>query len=1857
MKKNQWKDSVTISSQMPRFVSYFDYYYQTPVNIQVKNTSADSVEVQIKVSGDPLIVPFEDTLQIAYERTTETVAHNLFNPVFLAEAQDVQTTSVVVLAQQSENVFYREEQNITVLPFDWWEGISGNLERLAAFIRPRIPDCLRVLEDASERLKKWNDSGEYSGYVGMDKNEIRRMIAAVYAAGKHVGIEETQEIEMSQPVCAVKEESILKSKRATKLQLAIFMAACLEATGLHVMLALGKNDVGVGVWLYDSCFLGSVTDDGEIIEKYVSDGINNLSFFDLDDIFLGKAVSFTSSEGHFLRKLRNGAYEAFLDVYRCRIGGIKSLPLRDRREYGIELYRAEEVSDELPPELLPNRRTIGLEGKLPRNKQWERRLLDLTAKNTLLHFVGKNALHVSCSDCDALYGHLIQNKGMRLHDGEETIAFDEPLSERNRELLALEHKKKILRVFASAETLQETAVRLERKNRDADEETGAKILYLAFGFLRYISKEDEKARYAPLVLLPVNLKHGRGNESFSLVTENEYFVNSTLLEYLKQEFNVDIRGLGGDVSALKISEIFAMVAAETANMKGWTVVRDVYLATFSFQRYLMWNDIRRHFDDLKGNSIVSALMGERPDFGSTIDTEEDDAVQDTLTPLPADSSQYSAVALSRAGKSFVLHGPPGTGKSQTITNIIANALRDGKRVLFVAEKKAALDVVKKRLDAIGIGDFCLELHSNKTDKSDVLRRMERTLSLAGTQIQTSSEGKMKEIVALREQLKVPMLALHKKRRLGISVYEGILLYLKNKAAPDLLNIESSFYDSLTEVKLNDCKAKILSAVAVAKECGGVFHSPFENVNVSEYSQILRDKIYCASEVVIAEIKHLKNYLGLFLEFYRQKISVVTPRKLDLLCNLARELINGEYDKYFSDISSEEFCEFYRLNRRLDERLQYYLQRFGTVIDLGKDFETVRDCLDRGDDYHLCRPAENVVKRLRKVALQTVEDEDVPKYLSTLVEIQAITIRLKQFSLSKNYLGLGGNLVHKKRMEFLSDLYALDRRCGELFMDYHADSFYEMCIRAESGFTKPVLEGYLKALDSFQYAKNSFISITKADESRIMQEDVLEYFSAKASALIDNIDMLPNWCAYQKTCDEMRALGLSFIPDALENGRLTGENVLSGFEKNVYKNFLDINIPLDPDLSRISVGTTEDTIEKFRLAWESFSELSKNEVRQTLIARLPMGDSEGSLGLELNTFVRRAKGNLRGTGLRTLFSEVPQIVRCVSPCMLMSPVTVAQYIEPKADLFDLVIFDEASQMTTAEAVGSIARAKCAIVVGDPKQLPPTSFFNSSYIDEENLENEDLESVLDDCLSIGLPQRHLSWHYRSKHESLIAFSNHYYYDDRLCTFPSPDALSSKVTLVKVDGVYDRGFTKRNRKESEALVAEVVRRLKDPVLSRSSMGIVTFSNAQRADIERLLAKAIAKNGLEQIAYDCEEPLFVKNLENVQGDERDVILFSVCYGPDPTGKVSLNFGPLNQAGGWRRLNVAVSRAREEMLIFSTLTAAMIDTNRTSSKGVAGLKAFLEFAQFGIEKLARRAETSCRDSIGKYIAEELSTYGYECRYNVGVSDFKIDVAVIDPREKHRFILAVVCDASNAFSVKDRTVLQVQTLKRCNWNVVRVNCVNYYSNPKREIKRIKEVLDKLTGVERKSDALFLKYARPYRSVAKTGGEVSSFVTGGSHDEEICNRIKLIVATEEPISRMFLKTRCLESFGIEKWGARVNARLDTLIDACALHRERVCNTDYFYKTERAVAIGKFRIEGEMVLRKSDCDFTPFEMVSLIKCILEERVSLYFDELLALTAEALKVRQTEKYTEFLRNCIDYGSDKGILVQSVSDRISLA
>lgn len=1883
VKTKKLEEILSIRGEAAKVMSYADYFARRPLfsSLQVKNSGEEAVNdlVLTVENANGMLLACERTLEeIPYESAVEIELGEILSPLYFSALEETKEEVISVALKKDKKTVCSVEFTVKTLPFDFWYGTEGDTELLASFVRPRLGDCVRMQTEIQTQLKKWNTPCELGGYVGNDKNCIRRIIAALYASLRRFSIlEKTADI--TRPVSAGAGVKILTERTASPLELSLFACGCLESLGLHPVLVFGEKEITCGVWLYDSCFIDTVSDDTSRLGAYIEDGINNLSCFDVEDVFSDKNAAYSTSETHFKQKLASGVYDRYVDIRRCRISKIMPLPLRAKSVKGFEVLSEEDMSPDSAPKELREAQKLSIDDEQTKDKQWERRLLDLSMKNTLLNFSpAKSVVHlVSASVDDTL--DVLEEKGEATLAGatletaeiaKRKVYFGSTKETKAlKELIELENRSGIIRTYLEEPVLCEIVTRLIKKNKEADEESGTKILYLALGFLKWYSREDGQERYAPLVLQPVQLKKSKGGSGYAVaLTDEEASVNSTLLEYLKQEFNIDIRALEGAIQGLKISEILAMVRAEVVGMRNWEVFDDCYIAAFSFARYQMWNDLRANIAEFSKNKIIETLMENSVLVGGGIDErlkEDESNPEITLTPLPADASQWEAIALSQTGRSFVLHGPPGTGKSQTITNIIANALNDGRRVLFVAEKQAALSVVKKRLDRLGLGDFCLELHSNKTNKTDVLQKLTTTLELANdVKESVGLSEKSASILKLRDDLMQPMEALHKKRRLGVSIYEAMLICLRNKNAPEIMNIESSFYDGLTKEKIDSYEQMMIQAATAAKECGGVHNSPFSNVNLTEYNAEVRDSLYCVCEVIMAEIKHLKNYVALFLDLYRQNISTLTRKKLFTLCDIARRMESGLYDKYFKGADEEEFYAFFNANKRLDASLEKYFLHCEKLIDVSGEYEELGKWLEEGNvAFESNKAVRSVVRKLEKTAYEKLSREELLQQLETVREIYDAMERIRSSSFIQNLKGSFGKVdFFKTRQKFLKDLYELHDMCASVFMDYNPDSFNSMCIRAANGYSSPALKGLVASADSFMAAENSFLQLTKADRRKQPEEEVLDAYTAKAGALIENIDMLANWCMYKKTSLSLDEAGLTFITDALENGSVTSENIVDSFEKNIYKNFLQTNIPLDPVLARFSAAVSEEKSEGLRIAMEEYSRLTQEYIRAKLISRLPTAATEGTLSLETANFQRYAKSNLRGMGLRKLFEEIPELIKVLAPCMLMSPITVSQYLKAENGLFDLVIFDEASQIPTAEAICSIARGKAAIVVGDPKQLPPTSFFNTTYVDEDNLENEDMESVLDDCLAINMPQRHLIWHYRSKHESLIAFSNVMYYENRLCTFPSPDALASKVTLHLVEnGEYDRGFSKRNRAEGDALINEVLRRLADPVLRKSSLGIITFSNVQKEYIERKLSAMIVERKLETAAYDREEPLFVKNLENVQGDERDVVLFSVCYGPDKLGRISLNFGPLNQAGGWRRLNVAVTRAREEMVVFSSMRGAMIDLSKTNSRGVAGLKAFLDFAEKGRTNLAisSRDVVMKKAGLGKYIAEELGAYGYECRYDVGVSGFKIDVAVLDPKDKKKFILAIMCDTPDRFSVKDRNVLQIQTLKRNNWNVCRLFAVNYYNNPKREIKKIKDLLDKLTGADKKGGAELNRLKKMYKKATLTERyENATYVTSGENDKELIARLKNIVAAEEPISYDFLIRRCLSSIGVTKYGSKVEGRMQALVALCGFKYEKILGTEFYRRTDKVVSFDRYRVETGDPIRKNETDFTPYEIISIVRGALEDKVALYMDEIQTIVASIFRVaRPSDKFVAYVNDCVTLGEEKGLFVRSVSDRISLA
>ena len=582
---------------------------------------------------------------------------------------------------------------------------------------------------------------------------------------------------------------------------------------------------------------------------------------------------------------------------------------------------------------------------------------------------------------------------------------------------------------------------------------------------------------------------------------------------------------------------------------------------------------------------------------------------------------------------------------------------------------------------------------------------------------------------------------------------------------------------------------------------------------------------------------------------------------------------------------------------------------------------------------------------------------------------------------------------------------------------------------------------------------------------------MEQLRETADAITQRHRELRDWCAWRRRRAEAIDADLLPVVEAVEQGRLPPEEIERTFEAAYCTWWSSAIIGEDEVLRTFSTPEHEANIGKFREADERYQETTARYVAARLAGKLPKQDDVrrsshwGVIRYELGK-QRRHKP------VRRLLEEAPDAMTGLAPCFMMSPLSVAQYLPPERALFEVVIFDEASQITVWDAIGSIARGRQAIVAGDPRQMPPTNFFARSDDDDPDGDvavEGDLESILDEVCAAGIPEQTLNLHYRSRKESLIAFSNARYYESRLTTFPAPDTASRGVSLVRPEGFYARGGARHNEGEAKAIVAEVVRRLThpDPEIRQRSIGVVTFNSEQQTLIEDLLDKERRDQPEIEPAFSDEhtiEPVFVKNLETVQGDERDVILFSVTYGPDKGGRVTMNFGPLNREGGERRLNVALTRARREMIVFSVLHPDQMDLSRTRAQAVADLKHFLVYADRGPSALASAVSRPVGDFESPFeaaVTRELRMKGWKVEPQVGVSAYRVDLGIVHPDAPGRYLAGVECDGAmyhGSSVARERDKIRRQVLEGLGWKLFRIWSTDWWTNRARALDVLHEEL-------------------------------------------------------------------------------------------------------------------------------------------------------------------------------------------------------
>ena len=1277
---------------------------------------------------------------------------------------------------------------------------------------------------------------------------------------------------------------------------------------------------------------------------------------------------------------------------------------------------------------------------------------------------------------------------------------DLPKIDEFKEYIEKQYEKGVLVSSLTNAALDKNIKTLYRGAKTSMEENGANTLFLACGFLKWYEKDRKDPCYAPILLIPVELVKKFGIKYTMRRRDEDVQFNVTVSEKLRQDFKIDFdsfsKELPTDESGVDVKKIFEQIKEVVKPLKTWEVIDACVLGLFSFSQFVMWNDMHSHRDEIAQNKIVKSLINgqlewDYEDISSTGKVPE----EDVYLPIVADASQLAAIKRAGEGTSFVLHGPPGTGKSQTITSIIANCLANGKKVLFAAEKKAALDVVYKRLEKIGIAPFCLELHSNKVRKSYVLDQLKIASEVS---LKAKGEGDynkaLEDIAAKRRELDKYVEELHIKRGCGMSLYELINVYASNQNAPECGSFDDGFVDELTADRVKEIDSSLGELVASSTHLNGKL--PF--VRSSAYSQDAKNKLPLLVEGFVKAYDEFAASVDAFDALLAQNNCRIPgePKTIGRIAGLSTASALIAKLKSLNLPKGMICC---------DDTESAYLTVRDTIVSC-KDAIAKRDAiltvyqpgfLDLDGAALL---SEIVTAKAKNALVRGMAENAVYKKVKAYdLKGNRKEVLEQDFKLLSDYKTSVQNAMNYITLArgYFGELY----NPGAAFPGFDIAYFESVNESAHAAFAefapydptgslrKLIGSGDVLVTD----AANAFNA--KSDAYKAAYDELngtygLEYGAFEpAAALLEtkkqmaetlkaDSEFLRDRMQFNLMASKCGQYKISNLVTGYGTGMITGDEITSAFRKGYSAMLISMIIDNSEVLRTFSGLVFEQKIAELSKVNDDFEKLTRQEIYLKIARNLPDLSKDANVSSALGILQHAIKAGGRGVSIRTLFTQIGELILKLCPCVLMSPLSCAQFLDPdKCGMFDIVVFDEASQLPTCKAIGVIARGKEAVIVGDPKQMPPTSFFMEQVDDgDDDFETDDLESILDDCLAISMPQMFLAWHYRSRHESLITFSNKAFYDGRLYTFPSPDDRMSKVTMVDCAGSFDSGKTRTNKIEAQAVIDEIIKRAHDPELSKYSVGVVTFNIQQQSLIEDLLDEAASKDPvLEKWAFGSEEPIFVKNLENVQGDERDVILFSIGYGKDETGKLIMIFGPLNRDGGWRRLNVAVTRSRIEMKVFSSMSPEEIRINDTASEGVRAFKRFLQYASGSTiwdQDIANTGSSSDNSGtplidrnasftgIADDICARFKAIGYDTDKGVGKSGFKIDIGVVSPEKDGTYCLGILLDGpvyAASGTTTSREVSQMSMLKGFGWNIVRIWSLEWWENPDK-------VFDKLVAI-------------------------------------------------------------------------------------------------------------------------------------------------------------------------------------------------
>ena len=1379
-----------------------------------------------------------------------------------------------------------------------------------------------------------------------------------------------------------------------------------------------------------------------------------------------------------------------------------------------------------------------------------------------------------------------------------------PVIEDSPEELLKRQTDSFLQTKFSPQRLETNLLEIFRMARTLEEERGANNLFLALGSLKWFEAESsQEPRFAPLLLIPVELERSNVRSKFQVMYSGEEIThNHSLLEKLN-EFGITLP-VPPEMEALDITAYFENVKTAIKGQQGWEVQTDaIHLAFFSFAKFLMYRDLdsANWASDQKpqDHPILKALLGEGFSFEPS-EFSDTDRLDDRLKPadlnhvLDADSSQTVVIHDVRTGHNLVVEGPPGTGKSQTITNIIADGIARGKRVLFVAEKMAALEVVKRRLDTVGLGDACLELHSHKTNKKAVLAELKHTLELPQPN-QKIGQSKLEELTKIRDQLNAYANAVNTKMSSSeITPYWafGELQQLDDHFESAVLPLEEQTLLCWNPSDL-ERKQQLLSHLSRwLLDYGQPSQHPFWGSRKTVYTRLEERDIQLVMTQALDATKRLRENAQAISKKFNLPNSLNYSETRQLAAAIAKasrapdlDGVSLEPDNWSR--SSEQITTLLKSG----QDLQQLHKRFDTQLEASAWGQNVREEYDtikmRGSSMFKVFFS---AYRKSQVKLRSFYKGQPDRELEKQLEVLKAILHEKQLSIDFAADSSTGATLFgahwKGRNSQFEMLQVITNWVQEMHQEMQSRILPDWTIQFLSNIPKINDQNALTELENaivaFKSAIQKALALLELDENLRFGTGI----SLIAQPLNKLEELLVLWQAqipelqpmtrYIILTDELRKEDLTAAHQAvLEKPELAEHLVnllrrawLTAYLAQTYRKYLI--------LAHFDRAEQDALVTKFRELDEMSYTFNRYRIAKIHWESLP--NLQANIG-QVAVLKRQFELKARHIPIRKLITSAGNVIQKLKPVFMMSPLSIANFLAPGTLEFDLVIFDEASQVKPADALGAILRGKQIVVVGDSKQLPPTSFFERTISGEdtdwelEESTTSDIPSILGLFKSKNVPDRMLRWHYRSRHESLIAVSNRLFYDNKLVIFPSPGTNLENGGLKLrhlPNTTYDRGGNRTNLEEAKAVAKAVLKHAKTQ--SNVGLGVVAFSMAQQRAIEDQLELLRREHPESEAFFNTNSPeaFFVKNLENVQGDERDVIFISIGYGLDAARKLTMNFGPVNKKDGEKRLNVLFTRARERCEVFSNFTADQLSTTSDSPAGVLALKTYLHQAQTGEIELPIETAREPDSPFEVSVRDALIARGHAVKTQIGVAGYFIDLAVVHPKFPGRYLLGIECDGAtyhSARSARDRDRLRQRVLENLGWEIHRIWSTDYFRHPSREIDRVLEAIEralvaspiKLPEPEVSNPAIKMPtLAQPALLERHSQNEIAKYVMAqlniqlhGLELHEVSLNtlaawIEEVVNVESPIHFEEAVRRVANSVGIQRLGSRIRETFERTV---------------------------------------------------------------------------------------------------------------